>query len=338
MIPSRLRERDESGGRRSNRALMTPPTNRRRWARFAAGTLGITAVVVLAALAYWHFWLRWPTGTGPAGPPVDRTAFARMWSSREVFLVGMGDSITAGFGARPGHSYFERLVRNPPEEFGELQGVCLSRVLPKLRVTNLAVNGSTSLHHVRSQLPKLQRHTTNVLGLVLLTTGGNDLIHNYGRTPPVEGAMYGATLAAARPWIENFRLRLDGMVATITNAFPGGCHVFLANIYDPTDGVGDIHRARLPRWPEGMEIHAAYNQVIAECAARHSRVHLVDIHAAFLGHGIHCAQFWRPFCQSGDPHYWYHANLEDPNERGYDALRRLFLNEIARVLQPAAVE
>ena len=29
-----------------------------------------------------------------------------------------------------------------------------------------------------------------------------------------------------------------------------------------------------------------------------------------------------------DPHYWFYVNLEDPNERGYDVIRRLFLNEI----------
>lgn len=314
------------------------PTSRRRWTRFVAGTFGITTTLVLAALAFWHYGLRWPAGTGPAGPPVDRTAFERVWTPREVLLVGLGDSITAGFGARSGYAYFDRLVRNPPEELSDLAGVCLSAALPGLRATNLSVNGSTSLHHVRSQLPKLRPQPTNILGLVVLTTGGNDLIHNYGRTPPAEGAMYGATLTEARPWIDNFRLRLDGMVAAITNAFPGGCHLFLPNIYDPTDGVGDIQWALLPRWPDGMKIHAAYNQIIAECAARFPEVHLVDIHAAFLGHGIHCAQFWRPFYRSEDPHYWFHANLEDPNERGYDALRRLFLNEMVRVLKPESVD
>jgi hypothetical protein len=29
---------------------------------------------------------------------------------------------------------------------------------------------------------------------------------------------------------------------------------------------------------------------------------------------------------------WYHINVEDPNDRGYDALRRLFLNAIAAEL------
>ncbi len=98
--------------------------------------------------------------------------------------------------------------------------------------------------------------------------------------------------------------------------------------------MGDIHWARLPRGPDGLTIHAAYNQILAEYAARFPQVHLVDLHAAFLGHGIHCTQFWQPSYRKDDPRDWYHANLEDPNERGYDALRRLFLNAMARALKP----
>ena len=36
------------------------------------------------------------------------------------------------------------------------------------------------------------------------------------------------------------------------------------------------------------------------------------------------------------PHYWYAENLEDPNVRGYDAIRRLFLIEIAKVAEELA--
>jgi hypothetical protein len=32
--------------------------------------------------------------------------------------------------------------------------------------------------------------------------------------------------------------------------------------------------------------------------------------------------------------YWYGANLEDPNDRGYDAVRRLFLIETVKAEQP----
>lgn len=247
----------------------------------------------------------------------------------------MGDSVTAGFGATSGRSYFDRLITNPDDEFTHLKGLNLRAVIPDLKSTNLAVSGSTSLQHVRQQVSKLPLQDPKVIGLVVLTTGGNDLLHNYGRTPPVEGAMFGATAVQAAPWLDNFARRLDEMVAGVTNKFPGGCEVFLGTIYDPTDGLGDIGRAGpLPDWPDGLTVHRRCNEIIRKFAGHHGNVHLVDYHAAFLGHGIHCTQFWQEHYDQKDPHYWFHDNLEDPNDRGYDALRRLFLNVMAEVLTP----
>jgi lysophospholipase L1-like esterase len=304
----------------------------RRGLLLAAGS--ILAVALAGMLAAWEFYWRLPVGNGPAGPAVRREAFNSPWTTHPVLLVGLGDSVTAGFGASAGLSYFDRLVRNPPEEFPELKGICLATVLPQLRVTNLAVSGSTSLQHARGQLPRLTPQPTNVLGIVVITTGGNDLIHDYGRSPPREGAMFGASLEQARPWIRNFDQRLEGMIGELERRFPGGCHIFLANIYDPTDGVGSARVVGLPGWPDGLAVLDAYNRVLAECAGRHRSVHLVDIRTPFLGHGLFCSQFWRAHYRKGDPTYWYLDNLEDPNDRGYDALRRLFLNAMAEVLQP----
>jgi hypothetical protein len=143
--------------------------------------------------------------------------------------------------------------------------------------------------------------------------------------------MYGATWEQAQPWIAGFERRLDSILTGINSRFPGGCYIFLANIYDPTDGVGDIHRAGLPEWKDGLQILAAYNNVIRKAAGQRSNVRMVDFYSTFLGHGIHCVQFWRSDYDRHDPHYWYHVNLEDPNERGYDAIRRLFLNEMAEI-------
>jgi len=123
------------------------------------------------------------------------------------------------------------------------------------------------------------------------------------------------------------------MLRRIDECFPGGCHVFLANIYDPTDGVGDLEQADLPTWPDGKVILRVYNDVIAQQAGRRRNVHLVNLHDEFLGHGIHCTQPWRDWYRSADPHYWYNTNLEDPNDRGYDAIRRLFLLQMAQVLR-----
>lgn len=295
--------------------------------------LGVVAVI--AAGAYIEFWLARPIGSGPAGPPVPREPFEQIWTERPVLLLGVGDSVTAGFGAdSPRHSYFARLVDNPDDEFPELNGICLSRVLPNLTHENLAISGSTSLTHLEVLKDKLPPQSAETLGLIVITTGGNDLIHDYGRRPPREGAMYGATLPQARPWIESFDKRLSTMLDILDDRFPGGCEVFLADIYDPTDGVGDAPSVFLPDWPDGLAIHAEYNAVIHRAAQQRENVHLVPLHREFLGHGSHCRQFWRATYRADDPHYWYYDNIEDPNGRGYDAIRRLFLIEIAKTLGP----
>lgn len=295
--------------------------------------LALFAVLVLGGgLIYRHYWYARPVGAGPAGPTVDRQPFEQPWSQRDVLLVGIGDSVTAGYGASPKLGYFDRLVANAKDEFSEMEGVCLSRVLPNLNSLNLALSGSTSQECLDILVPKLEAQNEATFGIIVMTTGGNDVIHHYGRTPPREGAMYGATLEQARPWIASFRARLNTIIDRLESRFPGGCEFFIANIYDPTDGVGDAENAGLPHWPEGLAVLEAYNEVIAECAKGRNNVHLVDMRGGFLGHGIHCVQFWRPHYDADDPHYWYWENLEDPNDRGYDALRRLFLNEMVRVL------
>ena len=58
---------------------------------------------------------------------------------------------------------------------------------------------------------------------------------------------------------------------------------------------------------------------------------VVDIHQAFRGRGLRCSRFWEPRCRSEDPTCWYDTNIEDPNERGYDTIRRCFLLKMVEV-------
>jgi lysophospholipase L1-like esterase len=293
--------------------------------------LGLIGLALVLCASGYLFWTYHPSvGSGRVGPSVPRESFEKPWNTNTVWLVGLGDSITAGFGARKGYSYFDRLIANPSDEFPEMRGINLKQVFPALVWTNLSVSGSTSGEVLASQLPRLAEVPTNVMGLIVITTGGNDLIHNYGRTTPREQAMYGATYQEAEPWVRQFAQRMENSILALNARFPAGCHVFLANIYDPSDGAGDIEKAGLPAWPDGLRILGAYNAVIADLSAKHTNVHLVGVHKLFLGHGIHSAQFWSAHYHRDDPHYWYYTNLEDPNERGYDAIRRQFLNEIIR--------
>jgi hypothetical protein len=303
-------------------------TRRRRILYLAAA--GLILVAVVAGYVEFHFHL--PEGAGPAGPPVALEPFAKVWSTRKVLLLGIGDSVTAGFGATRGHSYFELLAVNPPDEFSDMAGRALSAVLPNLSVRNIAQSGSNSLQHVRLIADKREKQSADVFGLIVMTSGGNDLIHWYGRTAPQEGAMYGATLEQAKPWIANYEARLNEMFGLLEARFPGG-RIFIADIYDPSDGLGDPESVAMPAWRDVLAIHSAYNAALRNAAGRHETVRVVPMHETFLGHGIHCRQFWRAHYKAADPHYWYAPNLEDPNDRGYDAIRRAFLNEILKEAQ-----
>jgi hypothetical protein len=145
--------------------------------------------------------------------------------------------------------------------------------------------------------------------------------------------MYGATWNETKLWVKNFEQRLNTMCDRIQQSFPGGCQIFLANIYDPSDGTGKLETPTisLPAWPDGLRVLAAYKDAIARVAKQRGNVHLVDIHALFLGHGEAFADRRNPYYCRENPQYWFYSNIEDPNEQGYDALRRLFLSEMTKV-------
>ncbi|MEZ5942705.1 MAG: SGNH/GDSL hydrolase family protein [Planctomycetaceae bacterium] len=314
----------------------SPQVIHRRWyalpRRRLAMWLGLSLFAIGGALFYLEFWYHHPVGSGPAGPEMDATRFATVWSERPVVLLGLGDSVTDGYGASPGHSYFSRLLAPAKTDPPELQSCNLRAVLPNITGQNDAISGTTSLELIEVTLPRLELFPPEVYGVVVLTTGGNDVIHNYGRTPPREGAMFGANWEQATDWISNYEVRLRQICDDISSRFPGGCTIFIANIYDPTDDVGDAEHAGLPSWPDGLKILHAYNDVIARVAKERSDVELVDMHSEFLGHGIHCRKFWSSHYRADDPNYWYFDNLEDPNDRGYDVIRRLYLLRMAEVL------
>ena len=304
-------------------------------------------LLVLACLAGGLFWFYRhyspPMGHGPAGLAVPAEPFSHVWREDEVLLLGMGDSVVTGFGANPGFGFFDRLADVPAGDEADMVGKSLRRVYPKLQKLNLAENSSSSGDHLRFQIADLPKQPATTRGLVVLSTGGIDLIHDYGATPPRDEALYGATWADGQRYAANFRVRLEKLLAAIGERFPGGCDVFVATIFDPTDGVGDIERTNpvlrlfkpLPPWPDGLKIHAEFNRHIREAATARANVHVVDVHGTLLGHGMHCRDKNGPHFRAEDPTYWYFVNLEDPNRRGYDAIRRAFLLEMIRVLAPA---
>jgi len=313
-----------------------------KWYSFRLRVGVLAASLIMLAAGYFVYrccvgFLLLPMGEGPAGPAVSMEHFEEVWTEESVVLIGVGDSITRGLGASARHTYFNLLVKNDDEQYPDMKGRDLGSVLPKLEAENFAQDYTVTAEHLESQLSKIETYPEEVKGIIVITSGGNDLIHDYGRSEPKDGAMYGARYEQATGWVENMKGRIKGLVEGLTAKFPGGCEIFLGNIYDPTDGASDPEWVGLPKWRDGSKILALANEKIAEVCAEYENVHLVDIHSEFLGHGIHCLEFWRKNYRWGDAHWWYYTNLEDPNRRGYDAIRRLFLVEMVKVL-PAKLE
>lgn len=101
------------------------PTSRRIW--FRRGLLVIGALLCFGIPAYIELCLKRPVGAGPSGPPVPPDAFAVPWTERPVLLLGIGDSITRGLGAKSvEHSFFQRLLVNPEDEWEDMRGRCLA--------------------------------------------------------------------------------------------------------------------------------------------------------------------------------------------------------------------
>ena len=310
------------------------PVARGRWLSLRPGVLAWTLLLPIAA--WFALRVPGPEGEGPVAVPFDRAPFATgAWHEGPVLVVSVGDSIGTGYGAPPGHGYLDLLVRNDAAKHPDVGDADLSHVLPRLSRRKLASLSTNSIDHEQS-LDLLPAQAPDTFGLVFVTTGGIDLIHPYGHGEIREGAMYGATLAQASPWIERFEARVDRMLGTIERRFPGGSLTFVATIYDPTDGVGDIEHASvvgwLSAWPDALEIHGRFNRAIRAACARHPSARVLDVHRVMLGHGIHCRDASNPHYDAADPTYWYWWNLEDPNSRGYDAIRRLCLAEVGATL------
>lgn len=303
--------------------------------RWQTGVILLIPVVLVFGYIGYRFHLATrvlPMGSGPAGPVIPKEPFREIWSEEKVILIGLGDSITTGYGAPLKHTYFAMLQNNDDIQYPEMAGCDLEHVLPNLKAHNYSVNYTVTQEHLDRQLPLLPIQQSDVTGIVVITSGGNDLIHNYGLSPPKDGAMYGCSCKQAIVWTENIKQRIQKLLDGVIARFPGGCEIFLANIYDPTDGVGDPQIVGFPRWPDAMKILSLTNRKIAELCDSYQNVHLVDIHSEFLGHGIHCTEFWRKHYRKNDSYHWYDHNLEDPNPRGYDAIRRLFLLEMIKIL------
>jgi len=156
-----------------------------KWYKLRLRTVLLCLLIITLSVGYvgWRYYnaLRIRSmGTGPAGPLVAAAPFEKIWDEQEIVFLGVGDSITRGYGASGGLTYFDLLERNNDTVYPDMQGKDLSGVFPKLKARNIAVDYTISQEHIDHQLVKIPQYDDSVHGIIVLTSGGNDLIHDYG--------------------------------------------------------------------------------------------------------------------------------------------------------------
>jgi hypothetical protein len=176
--------------------------------------------------------------------------------------------------------------------------------------------------------------------LLSIQLGVNDLYHLFLRmvSEPVLRSSPDGALAALRSSI-----RTVLAFGADPSVFPAPPAIFVVNVFDPTDGRGDLAALAAtitPLPPEASEVTpelveriiAGTNAIIREEAEAIGAT-VVDVHSAFLGHGIHWNEAELAHHDASDPTYWYQS-IVDPNLRGAHELRR----ELWRAITGEAID
>ncbi|MEM9075060.1 MAG: SGNH/GDSL hydrolase family protein [Myxococcota bacterium] len=232
-------------------------------------------------------------------------------------MIVLGDSISAGAGAGRGSLvYHSLLVDNddsmwPDDTESDLAALTggtvevIDAAVGGARTGNLAGQVDRALGDI--DLPAVG-HT-----VVVVTIGGNDLQSALVGGNPT-GPLLDRAIAAIRAMAERLLDPTD---------FPDGTSLYLAAVYDPSDGEAQIDgcffNLELPELVAALDVwRDRYIELGEELGFS-----VIDALGHFHGHGHNHMNTENPFYDSADPSFWF-ADCIHPNARGHHELRRLF--------------
>jgi lysophospholipase L1-like esterase len=196
------------------------------------------------------------------------------------------------------------LARNDDHVWPEFTGRDLATWFPGIDCRNLAVDGATTESVLGAQLDAMPPTDPRAEAIVTLTAGGNDLL-----------GLIGASDRAGTAGVRTILDRLEVILEALRRRLPRAL-LLVANVYDPTDGTGELEGARLR--PQEMRWLGDYNAGVARlCGKRAAR--LVDVHGHFAGHGRSAPP--------GERWYWTESLIE-PGLVGASEIRRLWLSAL----------
>ena len=235
--------------------------------------------------------------------------------ARVVFL---GDSITAGNGASRAKLSYPRLLQaNDGDAWPSGNDIDFPALFGESpEIIDFAAAGATTASLVAKELP----HVTEAIGdqasgvtAVVVTIAGND----------VQGLLYNTdqTEATAEKILDNLAEFYDYFQDP--ERFPDGSFIYLANVYEPSDGVGQADGCFFSLDLSDVLESLDYVNAATLEQAKERNVAWIDMRGHFLGHGFYSGDEENPYHQAYDPTLWFADDCIHPNDRGHHEIRRL---------------
>ncbi len=265
-------------------------------------------------------------------PLVDSYFPANYAPESPARVVYLGDSITAGNGAStPMLTYVHLLKKNDDDVWPDSAELDLTGLFGELPdIVDVSLAGATTSSMVSQQLPNLTEELgDSVAGstVVIVTIAGNDVQRLLYNTSGTDAA------------IETILEKLGDLYDYFEDAerFPDGAFIYLANVYEPSDGVGQADECFY-----GMNLEKVLPSLDAVNAATRAQaeergVAWIDLRGHFLGHGFNGDDSENVYYEVDDPSLWFADDCIHPNDRGHHELRRLFWYAVAGEAFPGDV-
>lgn len=169
--------------------------------------------------------------------------------------------------------------------------------------------------------------------LVVMTMGGND-ISNLTKSA-IEGATMDALWAQAEAMVDLNREAVEWLVEP--DRFPNGVYVVFGNIYEFTDGTGEVESCDVsglagfdqpvPAPDELSEVVVWIQEQYMDIAVS-TGTDLVFMFEGFCGHGFNAADPTAPCYRGAGNANWFDFTCIHPNDVGHAALADMFVQTI----------
>lgn len=264
-----------------------------------------------------------PGGDPDGDPFVDSSIPAGYTPDALARVIFLGDSITDGSGASRGDlAYRELLVANADDTWPDASGLDIESRFGQVEVVDRSRGGATTDSMRYGQLDGVADDlgdTAPGQTAVVVTIAGND----------VQGLIYNTDEvdAVIADILDNLEATYDFFEDPVR--FPDGVWFYLANVYEPSDGVGQADACFFGL--ELSEVLTALGQVndAVRDQAEERGIAWLDMRGHFNGHGYYADDPTNPYYHPDDPTLWFASDCIHPNDRGHHEIRRLFWYALA---------